>query len=209
MARTLIASDNFNRAGPALGANWGQVGPAAGSGENIQITASTKIYGAGASCAARWVGAGTFTNDQYSSLVILAFSVDFNDIGVIARASADQDANRDHYIFRVRGITNAMVLSKCVNGTVTNLATGTGTFTSGDRIEIECEGTAIRGLKNGSVLLSATDAALTTGAPGVYATATGGPAEPFGDDWEGGAITAGGAVPIPRFLNLFRRRRMV
>lgn len=199
MARVSIATDNFNRAGPALGADWGQVGAGAGSGENVQITASTKFYGAGASCSARWIGAGTFTADQYSSAVILGFGVDFNYVGVIARASADQDAARDHYIFRVRGITNAMELTKVVNGTDTSLATGTGSFTSGDRIEIECEGTAIRGLRNGSVVLSATDASIATGLPGIHVTSSGGVAEPFGDDWEGGNITAGGAVKRHKF----------
>ena len=194
MARTAVATDNFNRAdGPGLGANWTNVGPFASSSGVMRINSSINIYGGGGGdCAARWTGAGTFTADQYSSLVVTGVGTDFSYVGVIARASSDADGNRDYYKYQMRGIFGTTSLVKVVNGVETTLSATPATLTwnDGDRIEIECEGTSIRGLKNGVVQHSATDSALTTGVPGVTANHVS-IVPPFGDDWEGGNITAG------------------
>jgi len=197
MARTAIATDNFNRAdAPGLGPNWGNVGQFATSSGVMRINASINIYGGGGGpSAARWVGAGAFTADQYSSLVLTGTGTDFSYVGVIARASADQDAARDYYLYRMRGIFGTTDLVKCVNGVETTLSATPATLTwvDGDRIEIECEGTTIRGLQNGVVRHTATDSSLTTGAPGVFGAHVS-VVPPFGDDWEGGNITAGSLI---------------
>jgi hypothetical protein len=197
MARIAIATDNFNRAdGPGLGGNWGNVGPFASSTGVMRINASINIFGGGGGdAAARWIGAGVFTNDQYSSLVLTGIGTDFSYVGVIARASGDQDNARDYYKYQMRGIFGTTALIKCVNGVETNLSVTPSTLTwvDGDRIEIEVEGTSIRGLQNGVVRHTATDSSLTTGAPGVFAAHIS-QVPPFGDDWEGGNITAGGVV---------------
>ena len=196
MARSTIATDNFNRAdGPGLGSNWGNVGPFASSSGVMRINASTVIYGGGGGdAAARWVGTGTFTNDQYSSLKVTGTGTDFSYVGVIARASADQDGARDYYQYYMRGIFGTTQLEKHVNGSITVLdnTPSSLTWNDNDRIEIECEGTAIRGMQNAVTQHSATDSSLTTGAPGVFGSHVSTVA-PFGDDWEGGNITAGGS----------------
>lgn len=196
MARTLIASDDFNRA--SLGANWAQCNAIEGS---IAINASTQIYGPnalgdGARQSARWVGAGSFTDDQYSSLEITLlsnFTTDYG-IGVIARASADTNAARDQYVVFVcadsGGPSYTTNFGKVVNGTYTSLHTAAVTWSVGDRVEIECEGTTIRACKNGTPLggaFTVTDTSLTTGVPGV--AGSGGATTARGDNWQGGNVT--------------------
>lgn len=186
MARSVVATDNFNRA--TLGADWAQLRPFDGS---IIITANqmaVEFLG-----AARWVGAGTFTNDQYSSLVLA--TLDFGGaelIGVLVRASGDIDGARDYYsYFDKEDVGGDLAqLTKVVNGTETILDSRASTFVAGDRIELEVEGTTLRGMRNGVVLVTVTDSALATGKPGVMNDLTG---QVFGDNWEGGNISEGGA----------------
>jgi hypothetical protein len=212
--RTSVATDDFNRA--SLGADWQQLNAFLGN-INIynSVNFSSSASGApGTAAAARWVGAGTFTDDQYASAVIsnLAFiSTDYS-IGVIARASADGNSDyttRDYYyaVVCLNGDTSYSTrLGKVVNGTVTALYTANIAWTVGDRIEIECEGTTIRALKNGTLINSSfevTDSALATGAPGVTCAASAG--EGRGDDWIGGNL--GGATSIvPQAMANYRMR---
>jgi hypothetical protein len=197
MARTSIATDDFNRAGPGFGANWTTLTP--GTTGPGKITASTVIEGSDTSPSAEvWSGAGTFTDDQYSSLEILdlSFGTSSYGQGVLCRASTDTDAGRDYYYFSVRSDLTA-TLGKVVNGTNTalNTASVSGIFTSTgvQRVELECEGTTIRAMRDGTALGGAwtvTDSALTTGKPGVFPQNNG--AGVTGDNWEGGNITTTG-----------------
>lgn len=198
MARALIASDDFNRA--SLGSNWAQL--AASTAGNITIYTSTVVTGeysvqpTNQIGAARWVGAGSFDANQYSSLAFVAVS-DYSStvrMGVIARASANTEGGRDYYQLSVRGdsaTTPLTTLAKWVDGAETILNEAAVAWTAGDRIEIECEGTTIRACKNGTPLGGAwtvTDSSLATGAPGVAFGAAG--ANWRGDNWEGGNVTS-------------------
>lgn len=202
--RTQVASDDFNRA--SLGADWAQLNAIDG---NMTIFSSVKVDGSAAGsipAAARWVGAGSFTDDQYASMAVADFGffgADYN-IGVIARASADTEASRDFYYYRVQdtGSPFTTTLGKIVNGTNTVLGTSTAiSWSAGDRIEIEVQGTTIRGLKNGTVQHSATDSALTTGAPGI--TGSGG-GQPTGDNWVGGNLSTGSDPSIIRHRRIIQ-----
>ena len=211
MARTQIATDNFNRA--ALGANWAQLFPFNG---NMQILSSTILAGGSATSqfqAARWVGAGTFTDDQYALIAInsLDFQSQNYSIGVVCRASADQDGNRDYYYAVVYGdaaSSYTTALGKVVNGTATELHSAEVAWVAGDTIELECEGTSLRLLRNGvslGGLFEQTDSDLTTGLPGV--AGAGGYAGVSGDNWEGGNITTagGGGISIPVVMHHLRQ----
>lgn len=203
--RTSIATDNFNRAAP-LGADWTQLNITLGG--SVSIGSST-VYG-GASggqpvngATAVWSGAGTFSNDQYSSAVFVEtdFGSENYRIGVICRASTDTNANRDYY-YHSAGSNNVSILGKIVNGTNTAIHTASVTWDDGDRVELECEGTTIRAMKSGVALggsFTATDTALTTGKPGI--TANGDSFVATGDDWEGGDLSA---AATPTFF--YRRR---
>lgn len=197
MTRTPVATDDFNRA--SLDSDWAQLYSFWGS----VVIDTNQVRGTSSDvtqmAAVRWVGAGSFTDDQYAVLELTDISFAGGGIGVIARASGDTDANRDFYFFRYNVVAGVTELGKIVDGTETVLDTPSVTWSTNDTIEIECEGTTIRGLKNGSVVSTETDSALTTGAPGICAFQ--GANLPLGDNWIGGNFTAGGAsvelVPNP------------
>lgn len=194
MARIQIATDNFNRAGPALGANWVSLFPTWG---DVLINSSTRFVGSSSSeeQAARWVGAGTFTNDQYSSVLIngsIPWIGAGYAVGTIVRASGDIDAARDYYAVLVdcdsSGPNYTTRLFKVVNGTRTPLHSAAVAWATNDRIELEAEGTTIRACKNGTALggsFTVIDASIATGLPGIAAQ---GDAAFYGDDWVGGNL---------------------
>lgn len=198
MARTAIATDDFNRA--SLGANWAQI--ANGVGGSISINSSTRATGAtgnGAeNAAARWVGAGTFTANQYAAAKLLNFDYQNANYwaGVIVRASGDTDAARDFYYAIVQmddgGPSYTTRVGKVVNGTDTSLANVDQAWSVNDVISLEVEGTSLRVFRNGTQIagLNATDASLSTGAPGIILSQSF-----YLDDFEGGNITAGSAAP--------------
>ena len=198
MARTLIASDAFNRA--SLGTtDWGQLNTAWGTvsiNASIQFTSNFDTS-ADQTGAARWIGAGTFSNDQYSSVKIknpLAFFGAAHRVGAIVRASADQDGTRDYYEAYIQADSASVpttVLAKWVNGARTVLGSAAQAWAVDDLLSIEAEGTTIRLCRNGTPLggsFTVTDSSLATGNPGV---AVGSTASLYGDDWEGGNVTAG------------------
>lgn len=198
MARTLVASDNFNRA--SLGADWAMVNTIRG---NVVIDSSTRVWGEYAAIGddhptARWVGAGTFSDDQYSSAVIIDSTPPGSTyrFGVVVRASADTNGTRDYYEAYVALITGLVTthLTKVVNGTKTDIyVSSSPTWADNDRIELEVQGTTLRVCKNGTPLggsFTATDSSITTGKPGLSVTN-----QMYLDDWEGGDMTADGTAP--------------
>ncbi len=189
MARSQVASDNFNRANGTLGSDWAQLNTNDGELEIISNAVhapySNMVY-------ARWVGAGTFDDDQYAEVVMSGFASNNDRLGVAVRCSADTNATRDAYLFYVHdnGGTPAWRLDKVVNGTTTNLANSTAAFVATDLLSMEVEGTTIRVYRNSTQLGSdVTDSALATGKPGVCGYQSGGGLRL--DDWTGGDITAG------------------
>lgn len=210
LSRVLVASDDFNRA--SLGTDWTQYRP---SWSITQIVSSLYIGGndllspqdAG---GVRWDGAGTFADDQYSSLELVslfdAASTGYQ-IGVVCRVSSDVDGARDLYGLSVTGLLSSgdysTILYKVVNGTGTTLHSAYVPWTAGDRVELECEGTTIRAMKNGAALggsFTTTDASLASGKPGVSAS---GFLAMIGDNWEGGSLL--NLVPAPHVMSLYYR----
>lgn len=214
MARTQIATDDFNRADGPLGApNWAQLN----AGFCRVDIASNQIVGSHAQAdphgAARWIGSGTFTADQYSKVEIagLTAASASHGIGVMCRASADTGAGRDWYELYVLASTGGSPwttqLAKFVNGTITVLHSATVAWVVGDTIELEVEGTTIRGMRNGTALggsFTQTDSDLSTGQPGVVGAS--GSASAIGDNWEAGNITAAGSNLLLKLMqqNQFR-----
>jgi len=190
-SRVAVATDDFNRA--ALGANWQQLVPLDGA---ITIVGSTHLETFD-HAAARWIGAGTFSKNQYSSLVVKSIPDGGQGgfMGVIARASGDLDTDADWY---VAGVTDddTLTIAKRINGVNTTLDTLPAIeFAVNDRIEIEVEGDApnitIRALKNGVSLLEVTgESDLADGLPGVRLNIETTPVWQA-DDWEGGNLVTG------------------
>lgn len=212
MARTTVASDDFNRANEdplSGGGNWTQLHNFVFDG-NIELVsnhiASQSTGGGG--MFARWTGAGSFTADQYAKATIgaLAFNGTAYQGGVICRASADVSPNHDFYGIYVSDDSSSSrttVLFKIVNGTTTILHSDVVTWANGDTVELECEDTTIRGMKNGVALggsFTTTDASIASGIPGVWISGDSG--VPTLDDWDSGNLTtavADGAYTSPIF----------
>lgn len=199
MADTVVASDDANGRN-ALGANWSQVASSTQGDVTVTPTGSNNstyfTANSGGETVARWVGAGSFTNDQGASAALVTFSLfSGGAIGVVCRCSADTDGAKDYYLCQLiddsGNSTKTVQLTKRVNGTETVLSTGSTTWTAGDRIGIRATGTTIQALKNGAQIgsMSVTDSSLSTGAPGIrccsgYTL----------DDWQGFNVTAGGGA---------------
>lgn len=203
MARTSIATDNFNRA--SLGSDWTQLNT--GAAGDVLLDSSIQIKGQYATQptdqqgTARWVGAGSFTDDQYSQ-VKLVNPLDWNGAthraGVIVRASADTGANRDYYeayIAQDSGTTPTTYLAKWVNGTRTGLYSAAQTWAANDTISLEAEGTTLRVCRNGTPLggsWTVTDSSISTGLPGVTMAGL-----TLADDWEGGNMGSAAVYAPP------------
>lgn len=190
---TEIASDNFDRADGALGANWSSLNPLYGGNPEVNTNSARCSYATGDNMAcARWNGTGTFNDNQYSECVIGALiwlGADYR-CGVIARASADIDTARDFYALYVEmdaPTDKTWRLIKIVNGTVTVLTSGTAAFADTDVLRLECSGTTITGKRNGTTLGSPqTDSSIITGKPGILVSgSTSGPAV---NSWSGGNL---------------------
>ncbi len=195
MARTSIATDNFNRA--SLGTtDWSQMNT--GAAGDVQIDSSIRVKGQYSTqptdqkATVRWIGAGSFTNDQYASIkIVLAPSPPGNPVGVCVRASGSASTRTFYEAFVDGNVgTQTTSLNKWVSGTRTVLYTDTAiTWAANDLISLEAEGTTLRVCKNGTAVggsWTLTDSSISTGAPGVVVSGSG----IFGDDWEGGNIAA-------------------
>lgn len=186
--RSAVATDNFNRA--SLGSNWTQLNPGT---SNLIIGSSTFLYSDAGAASGRWDGAGSFSADQYAKMTVsgIANLSTAYWIGVVCRASPDINGIRDMYFYVVyadSATSQTTEIGKYVDGSYSSLTSTTIAWTAGDTIEIECEGTTIRGYKNGVQQQSTTDSSLSSGHPG--ATAAGNSTSVQGDNWEGGNLVS-------------------
>jgi len=199
MAREFVASDDFNRS-TGIGANWSQVCTTRG---NVVITGDIRVWGEFSAAGndhptAKWVGAGTFTDDQYSSAVIPDSTPTGSTyrVGVIVRASSGTNATRDYYeVYIYQPSTRFTHLVKYVDGTPTTLySSDSPTWADGDSIELEVQGNTLTVCKNGTPLgggFTYTDSSspLTTGLPGISVTN-----QMYIDSWEGGNLGGGATL---------------
>lgn len=217
MARTLIASDDFNRtSGP--GSNWANLNSDWGG---LTLTTATKLYSAFQTpnpvraAIYRWVGAGTFTANQASSVTIQGLATEGGtnlNWGASVLNSADINGGQDRYEAKVfdddlsapGGRTTT--LYKIVNGVATSLHSADVTWNNGDLLELEHEDGVLRVCKNGTPLGGSFtyddsgSSPLTSGAPGLT-QAGGGDALGYISAWAGYNITSGGsfkAAWLPR-----------
>jgi hypothetical protein len=150
--------DSFNRADSSTtlgntdtGQPWTY--PAGTWGITSSSVAYTQVLGAQESVAI--INANK--QDMRAQFVISAFA-NSAGLGAIARFS---DIN-NYYLVDTSG--SSLILYKKVAGTFTQLASG-GTTVPGDTIGINVQGTTIQALKNGVVILTATDSSVP---PGTY-----------------------------------------
>lgn len=217
MARIEIATDAFTYSNGSLstvsGGNWGELSTSGGYGA-VAVTSNTAVgpgYGAN-SPAARWIGAGTFTDNQYAAIDInfagaTGSGADFI-MGVVLRATADQDATRDYYYGYVEDSwpndARLLRIGKIVNGTNTSLGTvssaafgGTGTVRFTLEAETSGADVLLRAYAGASEtpVLSVTDNSGTRLFGGLPGVKSGSENTILGDNWAGGNLGGGAAVP--------------
>lgn len=202
MTRTILVTDDFNRAGPGLGANWANLMTAIRG--DITIDSSTRTVGAFSGSGndhpqARWVGTGAFGNDQVSSLVMvdpLVFFGTTTRIGVGTRVGSGTGAaltGMQAYIQCDSASTPTTILAAVVAGSYTALFSAAVVWAALDAISLESEGNTHRLCKNGVPLgggFTLTDSSIPTGgAPSIIDTAS-----VFGDSFSAGTVATSSIV---------------
>jgi hypothetical protein len=193
-----MPTDDFNRADSTdLGANW--TPPSAYSPMQIVSNAVRPTVTTDTNSGEYY--AGTFTNDQYSQVVIKALPASsFVGCGPAVRMSASAGG----YTVAVNTVAGIHLYGP--SGVIGSY--GETTPAVNDLIRLEAEGTAIRVYQNGTLRISTTDSNIASGNPGIFAYANGQTlADIQLDDWEGGNLGAppvGSGVSFPRWRSVRR-----
>lgn len=192
---SVLATDNFNRAGPGLGANWTTV---TGMGApQIESSTTVRTNAVGTDSAARY-SAITWPDDQYSQIKVVTTASTQRGVGVIVRCATGAATFYGVYAKNL-GATATVTLFESTAGTGVDLATTTTTFSANDVLKLEAIGTALKVYRNGTIIsaLSVTDASITSGQAGILVFVdSGATTAAIGDDWEGGDIDVAGGQPI-------------
>lgn len=150
----------------------------------------------------------TFAPDQYSVVEIRDNTL-LASPGALARGD---DGSDDAYMFDSVDHGGFLELVRFDSGVYNQIAsTFSGPSSSvGDTVEIETEGSTIRGGINGVADLSTTDGTHATGAPGVYCFEQ--PSGPVGDNLECGnlfcRVQRHRSAGVPPRIHYERRRRL-
>lgn len=173
-----MASDDFNRADNAssLGANWTAQTGTWGINTNAAFTSTSGAM-------AYW-SAASFNSDQSSECVVT------NPSGQVwfGPAVRCQSGALSCYSLYEDSNGGTFTLSKFVGGAETILGTSSQTFSSPDTLKVDATGTTITPTVNGAGitgLAAQSDAALSGGSPGLYATDAVDPASRNFDNWVG------------------------
>lgn len=185
MARVSVATDNFNRANGAIGANWTESG---GGNDGLNIS-SNQVASAneGAYDNAMFWNANSFNNNQYSKCTLKTIGSG-NYAGPIVRANASDFVNAQCR----EGDAPEVNLYWYNGGAYTNIATQTSFAWAADDVMIlDAEGSDFSFFVDDVEIIGGTNSsAPASGACGLsmYTTTT------RLDDWEGGNIIAGTSV---------------
>ena len=161
----VTASDNFNRAAGALGANW------AGSG-NITIQAPSSAgdtAGGTTNDVGYYTGAGTFGPDQCATINLLTSPTSSLGTGPVVRAASGTGYVLD--VANASGTAANFGIYKNVSGTLTLLSSttsSTGAMAQGDNYSLCVVGTTLTSYRNNAQVNTITDSTYATGSPGIF-----------------------------------------
>ena len=165
-------TDNFNRAGPALGSNWTT------GVSSVVISASTVITcSTGGGDGTAWWNANAFSGDHYSQIV---YKTDADGGGPTVRYQSGADTFYELYtnnavlqVYEVTAFTYAQLGADYANNPAVN-----------DVFKLDATGSILTPSLNGTPLATRTDSSITGGAPGIHCFSN---VITF-DDWLGGPI---------------------
>ena len=187
------ASDDFNRAdNTSLGSNWSQHG--GGANTDLRIVNNRVVVGVDLNSDADAIYIGPaldgISADQFSEATVTnpgAGAGGEQGIGLCVRSNNADFSSRTQYRFIVD--ETSCTIGKFLNTVHSVLTTDTVSFTNGDVMRLEVNGTHITGYKNGVVVLEADDDTIASGLPGIsYSSIEWG--VPSLDDWSGGDLVA-------------------
>lgn len=155
---TALAQDNFNRADVnPLDGSWATTTGLAA----LKIVSNAVAAATGATDSAARNTAITWPNDQYTEITLSTTGT--NDGGPCARL-----ASGAYTVYFTNSFDGSTHMSKVIAGVGTEIGLYAVSWTTNDVLRIDAQGTTIRALKNGAVLGSATDSAITSGSPGIF-----------------------------------------
>lgn len=168
---SIIANDNFNRVGSALGSNWT-------TNADVGEVISSNQVGAGSAAASGGLNGAywntyAFPNDQWAKITVTAYTPGANHaIGVQVRGTAN---NCYFAIFTEFSGVQYLQTGLFHLGVTFFLSTPT-VWAIGDTLELDVQGTTLTTKYNGTTIDTRTDATLSAGSPGVFGS----------DNWNNG-----------------------
>ena len=194
----LPATDNFNRAGPALGANWATLT----SQNAFVIDSSTKVIGGtGSNENCSYWSADAFNASHYAQCKIAANAIYASTDG--GPAICCQSGSESLIMLDYGEVVDTFRIYKCVTGTFTQVGSDIShTYSAAETYRIESTGVGTSGTitarYNGTSMGTATHpAAPTGGSAGMFQYFYSGKTSYY-DDWEGGDVGTPAAGSILR-----------
>lgn len=192
MARTTLASDNFNRADAnPLDGSWTQL--ASGGGFGPAQLVSNAVEGASAGVNAdSWFNGISWPNDQWAQITVIGLSNSF--IGISLRQSTSGAETAYRFVFG-QGSTGGSVpyIIQLANaGSFSTLRSGSATLNNGDLISAEAIGTTLNFYVGASLIDSVSDATIASGAAGFMIAPISSTGNAILDDFSGGSFSAAG-----------------
>ena len=186
---TQLATDNFLRADGAIGALWGGT---TSFNAPVIVSHEARCASGDGNDAATTEQGGTWVANQYSEITIGSVVGTVSDNGVGPTVRSVFSGNLTMYI--AQSNTHETRIYKVVSGAYTQLGSDGPAVATGDVIRLTANGTTITVTKNGTSIISVTDSSVTTGAPGIWATNSGGRGSI--SLWAGGDLTAGTPIAV-------------
>lgn len=185
-----LASDNFTRANSTgLGANW-TANSHDGNPAGFDIISNTaQPHSTAGDSSDLYTGVAS-PNDQYSEVTFSATAADGAGTGSGPMCRCSTGALT---YYRCIGNASGYQVAKAVAGSGTSLSSGTGTtFTAGDKLRLEVQGTTWRVFKNNVQFDAGTDSSIASGDFGIsYSSTSSSQANAGLSLWTGGDFSSG------------------
>ncbi len=176
-----MATDDFNRADGALGANW------TGTGGSAPLISGNEAIGNDGDYSAAFYSGASFI-DNHSSQITKSNGSSFQGPGVRMAAGAGHGTWYAYF--------NHGSVQVSTDGSEGTEIASRSTFADTNTAKLSITGTTLTPYVNGTPGSTITDASLSTGDPGIVFNGTAGQA----DDWEGLDVGGGGGGNVTAWI---------